>query len=138
MKKEAVIPFLILLLLGLVVISCGGGKYADVIKLNQEYIGLLETYVADIDKAGNAQSVAKAMNKYADGLEKVWPRMKAVSEKYPELKDKENPPEELKASQQEAEAWSMKMGASFQKIMPYMNDPDVKKAQVRISAVMRS
>ena len=137
MRKRWNIPFVCLILL-VVLIGCGGSRYADVIKLNQEYIGLIETYVADIDKAGSAKAVAKAMNKYADGLEKVWPRMKAVSEKYPELKDKNNPPEEIKASQKEAESWGMKMGATFRKVMPYMSDPDVKKAQERISAIMQS
>ena len=117
--------------------GCGGGKYSDAIKLNMEYIGLMETYIADLDKADNAKGVAKAMNRYADGLEKIWPQMKKISEKYPELKDKDNPPEELQASQKEAESVGQKMVGTYRKIMPYMGDPEVKKAQERISAIMQ-
>lgn len=136
MKKHVLVSIMCMAALLFLLNGCGGGKYADVIKLNQEYIGLVETYIADLDKAGNAKDVAKAMNRFADGLEKVWPRMEALSEKYPELEDRDNQPEELKASQQEAEALGMKMGGTFMKVMPYMEDPDVQKAQQRLSKIM--
>ena len=137
MKKNVLVPFVCLIVLFALMNACGGGKYSDVLKLNQEFVGIIKTYVDDLDKAGNANDVAKAMNLYADGLEKIWPQMKKVSEKYPELKDKNNPPEEIRASQKEAEEWGKKMVGTFMKIMPYMEDPEVKKAQARLSAAMK-
>ena len=80
--------------------------------------------------------MAKAMNSFADGLEILWPKMKELSEKYPELKDKNNPPEELKESQNKAEESGKKIVGTFMKVMPYMEDPEVQKAQQRLSAIM--
>jgi len=62
--------------------------------------------------------------------------MKKLNEKYPELKDQKNPPKELAESQKQAEATGMKMAATFMKIMPYMNDPAVRKAQERQGRIM--
>lgn len=42
-------------------LSCGGGKYSDVKKINEEYIEVLEKYIAAIDKSDNAKDIAKAM-----------------------------------------------------------------------------
>ena len=47
-----------------------------------------------------------------------------------------NIPEELKESQKKAEALGQKMAGSMMKIMPYMNDPEVQKAQERMGAAM--
>jgi len=69
-------------------------------------------------------------------MENLWPKMQKLSEKYPELKDRNNQPEELKESQKKAEEVSKKMVASMMKIMPYMMDPEVQKAQQRLHAVM--
>jgi len=135
MKKNLLLPFLFVLVFSILQTHCGS-KYSDAIKLNKEYADLMERYVAEIDKADDANKVATAMNRYADALEDLWPRMKQLSEKYPELKDIENQPEELKESQSRAEEMGKKIAGTFMKIMPYMEDPEVQKAQQRIFAVM--
>ncbi len=113
-----------------------GGKYADAKKVNQEYMGLVQGYVDDLDKTESAKDAAKAINRFADGMEDLWPTMKALYEKYPELKDRNNVPEELKEMQAEAAEVGKKMGSSMMKLMPYMNDPDVQKAQKRLQELM--
>ncbi len=135
MRKTIFVPVLCFLAVAFLLNGCGG-KYADAKKLNEEYIELMETYTEEIEKAGSAKDVAKAMNRLADGLEKNWPKMQKLAEKYPELKDKNNPPEEMKASQERAKEVGKKMAGSFMKMMPYMNDPEVKKAQKRLSGAM--
>jgi hypothetical protein len=62
--------------------------------------------------------------------------MKALSEKYPELKDQDNLPDELKASQEESEKVAKRMVGTFMKTARYMNDAEVRKAQERISKAM--
>jgi len=76
------------------------------------------------------------MNRFADGMEDLWPKMQILSEKYPELKDKSSPPEELKETQKRAEEMGQKMAGSMMKLMPYMIDPEVQKAQKRLGAIM--
>ena len=88
-----------------------------------------------LDKADNAKDAAKAMNRFADGLEDIWPKMKEISKKYPELKDKDNPPEELKESQKKAGELAKKWRLIYE-AHAYMQDPEVQKAQKRLSAEM--
>ena len=135
MKKGLLLPLLCALAVLFLITGCAG-KYADVKKVNQEYMGLVQGYVDDLDKTENAQDAAKAINHFADGMEDLWPKMKALSEKYPELKDRNNVPEELKEMQAEAAEVGKKMGSSMMKLMPYMQDPEVQKAQKRLQEVM--
>lgn len=123
-------------LLALVLAAGCGGQYSDVKKVNEEYIGMVETYIAALDKADDKDDVVKAMNNFTDDLEDIWPRMQALREKYPELDSSEPPPEELKASMEQAEKVGAKIGTSFMKIMQYMDDPEVQAAQQRMGQVM--
>jgi phosphoglycerate-specific signal transduction histidine kinase len=133
MKRVLVV--VVVLLLGLVVSGCGS-KYADVKKLQVRFGKAVEAYAADLEKADDAKSVAKAANRFADEMEVLRPKMNAMSEKYPELKDKDNVPKELEASQKDAEAAGKKMAGIFMKLMPYMTDPEVRKAQERLGKIM--
>lgn len=117
-------------------VGCGGNKYADSIEVNQKFVQLMEDYVNTLETASSADQVAKAMNKFADGVEVLAPKIKALTEKYPELRDPENLPEALKASQEKAEELGKKMAGSFMKIMPFMRDPGVQAAQKRVAAAM--
>lgn len=135
MKRILIVLFSTLLAVSFLIVGCGD-KYSDAKKATEEYIALVEDYVEDLDAADNAKDVAKAMNRFADGLEDLWPRMRKISEKYPELKDKSNPPEELKESQKRAEQMGMKLAGSMMKLMPYMMDSEVQKAQKRLGTIM--
>ncbi|MCD4655565.1 hypothetical protein K8T06_16715 [bacterium] len=135
MKKTTQILFLSLLTISFLIIGCGG-KYSDAEKIYGEYVVAIEKYVTNLEKADNAKEVAKAVNKFADDMEDLMPRMKKLSEKYPELKDTSNPPEELKETQARADEMGMKMAGSMMKMMPYMKDPEVRKAQERLGSIM--
>ncbi len=105
--------------------------------MNDEYINLVQTYISDLEKADSAKACAKAIDQFADRLDTLWPKMKKLSEKYPELKDRNNIPEELKDSQKKAEDVGKQMGQSFMKLMPYMKDPEVQAAQKRLGEIMK-
>jgi len=135
MRKRLFYTLLCALAVSLLLAGCGG-KYADAKKVNAEYMDIVQRYVDDLDKAENAKGAAEAINRFADGMGDLWPKMKALSEKYPELKDRNNPPEELKEMQAEAQEMGKKMGSSMMKLMPYMSDPEVQKAQKRLQEVM--
>ena len=135
MKKGLLLPLLCALSVLFLIAGCAG-KYADAKKVNKEYMALVQGYVDDLDKTETAQDAAKAINRFADGMEALWPKMKALSEKYPELRDRNNVHEELKEMQAEAAEVGKKMGTSMMKLMPYMQDPEVQKAQKRLQEVM--
>ncbi|NQU39920.1 MAG: hypothetical protein HQ523_08220 [Lentisphaerae bacterium] len=133
--KKNIVPIVCLLLATYLVGGCAG-KYADVKKASSKFTKTTEAYVAELDKASDAKSVAKAINSYADAMEKIMPDMQRLSEKYPEMKGNGTPPKGLEEVKAEAEAAGRKMAGSFMKLMPYMNDPEVRKAQERLGAVM--
>jgi methyl-accepting chemotaxis protein len=115
--------------------GCGGGKYADVEKTSNQVASLIEEYAAALDKVSSAQDVAKATNQFADKMEKLAPAMKKLTEKYPEMKNEQNLPEELKKIQARMEEAGKKMMGSMMKAAPYMNDPEVQKAQTRLESL---
>jgi len=135
MNKGLLLPLLCALAVFLLIAGCAG-KYDDAKKVNKEYMALVQGYIDDLDKSESAQDAAKAINRFADGMEALWPKMKALSEKYPELRDRNNVPEELKEMQAEAAEVGKKMGSSMMKLMPYMQDPEVQKAQKHLQEVM--
>jgi hypothetical protein len=132
--KSALVAVVGLLAVTFTLTGCAD-KYADVKKSQSEFVKITNAYVADLDKVSSAKSAAKAMNNYADQLEKLMPKMKQLSEKYPEIKDSKVP-SELMEMEKETEAAAFKMAGSFMKLMPYMNDPKVMEAQKRIASVM--
>lgn len=115
--------------------GCGGEKYADVEQASNQWVSAMEDYTAAMDKAGSAPDVAKAINQLADKMEKLAPTMQKFAEKYPELKDNQNVPEPLKKVQSRMEEAGQKMVGSMMKIAPYMNDPEVQKAQQRLESL---
>jgi len=124
------------LFVALVLVTGCGGKYDDVKKVNAEYVGMVEDYIADLDKADNKDDVVAAMDAFTADLEVLWPKMRALAEKYPELENEDELPEDLKETQKATEEVSAKMAGSFAKIMQYMSDPDVMAAQQRMAQIM--
>jgi hypothetical protein len=137
MKKNLWISVLCVTALLVAMNGCGGGKYSDVIKVNTKYVALMERYADDIDKAADAGDVIEAMNRFADGIEPLMPQMDELLVKYPELNDRDKSPKELETSLKKTVAAGEKMIITFQKVTPYLEDPEVKKAFERISSVMK-
>lgn len=115
-----------------------GGKYDEVVSLNGEFVEVMEDYVENLDKADSAKTVAAAMNDFSDKMEDLAPRLKEMSQKYPELKDTKNLPDELRASQKKSEELGKRMAGSMMKMMQFMMSPEVQAAQQRMSQVMGS
>jgi len=121
------------------IISCGGGKYADLNDAMDSYIAATSGLVSDAEKVTNAKEAADALNNYADRLEEVAPKIKAMLDKYPELKTmkKEDLDPELVKINQKMADYMKKMTPAMMKLMKYMNDPEVQKAQKRIGEISR-
>lgn len=126
-----------LLLIGLFVLLSGcGSEYGDVIKVNKEFVGAMEEYVSATGEADSAKAIAKAINTYAAKLEKIGPELKQTMQKYPELKDDTEVPEELKGLQDQMKGLEEKMQKSFMNMMKYMMDPEVQAAQQNLQKAM--
>ncbi len=136
MKKVILILTVAVIIMGLS--ACGGDKYAEAKKLMNQYADATEAYVADLEKVASADDAANALNKYADEMEKLGPKMKALGEKFPELKNQKEPPAEMKAEIDRIGAAMQKMIPAMQKAGQYMMDPKVQEAQQRFTKAMQS
>ncbi len=137
--KRAAMLFCCVAMTGAILTACGSKvDYSEVIEVNERYIDLLETYVGNLDKAGDATDVADALHELADGLEVLVPEMKKIMGKYPELKNEDQQPERVKALTQKSAEVAKQFIGSMTKVMPYMNDPQVREAQERIGTVWKN
>ncbi len=119
-------------------VSACGGKYDDAIEVNTEFGDAAVAYIDALDNADNAKAAVDAVNDFAAAMEKLGPRMKEITEKYPELNDPANHPDELKESSERVEGLGMKIGAAIMKSMKYMGDPGMMAAQQRLQKAMAS
>lgn len=133
--KRKIIWLCVVLGFVLTVTGCGG-KYSDAVEVNEKFTSALLDYFKDLEKVDSADAAAKAINKFAEKMEKLGPEMKRMAEKYPELKDTANLPEEMKASTKEVEEASRQFAGSFMKMMRYMASADVQNAQMRLTKAM--
>lgn len=118
-------------------IACGG-KYSDAEKVYTEFTNAMEVYLQDLEKADDADTVASAIEDFADEMEELTPRMKEINAKYPELKDPNNVPEKLKPIKERSDKMALQMAGTFMKAMKYMEDEKVKTAFNRLGKVMTS
>ena len=128
MKKNLTIVALSLLLVGLA--ACGGGgKYAEVKSVMEKQVAGMETFISGLEKASSGPEVAAAFSGYADVIKTLAPQMKALSEKYPEMKNEKEMPAELKPIMDKMEELTKRLGAATMKAAPYLMDPAVQEAQ---------
>lgn len=118
-------------------LGCGGGSdYSDAVEINTKFVGAMESYIKDIDKAENADDVAGAIEAYAQQMEELAPQMKAIAAKHPEWKSMDKVPEELKPIQEKAKQIAAQIPNTFMKTMKYMTDAQVRDAHKRLQESM--
>ena len=135
MRKMAGLAMLCALVL--VAVSCGkGGKYADVKPVLNKQSEMMESFAAQVEKATNGKEAAAALDSLAGKQEKLMAKMKALSEKYPEMKSSTEPPEELKEEIARLEPVAAKFSQAMMTVMQkYGNDPAVQEAMKKMSAM---
>ena len=113
-----------------------GGRYDDAIQVTKDFLGVMETYMEKMESASDANSVAAAMNWFADAVEPIIPDLRAVAQKYPELKNPDTIPPEFRKLQQDSEAMGQRFSGWMTKIAAYGDNPKVQAAQKRIAQTM--
>ncbi|MCX6560977.1 MAG: hypothetical protein NTZ26_10770 [Candidatus Aminicenantes bacterium] len=137
MKKTLVFACAVLLIL--TAAACkGGGKYADVTKVMNKYIEATEKFATAMEGVKSADDCVKAIEAYTVVAKEVGPELKGFEAKYPEFKDMQNPPAELKPIVDRAQAVATKMMGSMSKIAEYASDPKVQAAQAKLTEAMGS
>jgi len=130
---------MLLVLIGAIMMMAGcGSKYNDLVEVNTEFVSAMEDYIDATGNAATAKDVATAINAYADKIEKLAPQIKNVRGKYPELENTTEVPEELKSIEKKMQELEKKVADSYMNMMKYMMNPEVQKAQQRLSNAMMS
>jgi len=133
MKRALFVSLLILAL----AFACGkGGKYSDAKAVIDDMVKVTESYIAAMEKAEDADTVATAMNAYAAGMKKLAPRMQEIEKKYPEFKNQDEPPAELAESMEKMGQVMKKMFEVSMKTAKYAEDPKVQAAQKAMQEAM--
>jgi hypothetical protein len=118
--------------------SQGSDKYDEAANLLKHYLPALEKYLGTVEKTGDPGDMARAINQLADSLEDLAPKMKKLSEKYPELEAEQTVPARYAGLKTRTEALGQRFFQSFTRIMPFLEHPEVKKANGRLMGIMAS
>jgi len=96
-----------------------------------------ERWIEAMEKADTAKKVAAALTDYANIMKGLNAEMTEMEEKYPELTDMSDPPEELKEEAAKMEGLWMKLGSVMMKAAEFADDPEVQKAQAEFEEIMK-
>lgn len=118
--------------------GCGGGKYDDAKQsLNTQY-DMMQDFAVGIENAKNSAEVVTVLKKLQTTAAGTKDEMMALTEKYPELKDKINPPEELKAEIKKMDKIGPKFIGAMRKLgQQYGEDPEVQQALQKMQQALQ-
>jgi len=121
------------------ILACGGGgQYGEAKKTMKRTAQVLETLAKEMDQAEDEKAVASALDKFADELVALQPRMDELFKKYPELQNPESIPSELKAIMDKVEALERKeLRSAYIKAKKFGSDPEVADAMQKIQETMK-
>ncbi len=132
-----ILKTLLVVLLLLAFLGCGGGEYDDAIEVNKDFIKITESYIQDLEDSNSSKDIIKAMENYSEKFKKLAPEMQKIKDKYPDMMTNSKIPEELKEMNEKAQQIGTKLAGSFMKIMKYMTDPEVVEAQKNMAEAMQ-
>ncbi len=133
MKKILFVVFAVLLAAG-----CAKTGYDDIRTVMNDMLDAQEAYVDMLVSAESADDVAAGMDALAKDMETIGPKIKELTEKYPDIMKNNQLPEELKdINERQAALQEKSKEISMEKIGQFMNDPKVMEAANRMGEAMR-
>jgi len=112
-------------------------KYADAKDAINKQADMMEEFAVGVENAKDSAEVVVVLEKFQKTALGAKKEMLAIVKKYPDLKDKANPPEELAAETKRLEEIGPKfMGAMMKIIQDYGEDSEVKKALEKMQAAL--
>jgi len=99
---------------------------------------MMEEFAVGVENAKDSAAVVAVLAKFQKDAAVAKEQMMAIAEKYPEMKDQANPPEELKAEAARMEELGPKfMGAMMKISQQYGDDPAVKEALQKMQQALQ-
>ncbi len=130
---------MVLITIFVVVMLTGCGKANTPQAVVGEMLDSFDSYIDNMNSASSADDVVAAMDKFAAEMKDIAPRLKALQEKYPELKSGMKGgqlPTEFKEFEGRFKEMQPKMMGLVGKMMQYMKDPKVQEAMKKFQTSM--
>lgn len=130
---------IVLVIIMVVLMYTGCGKSDSPNAVVGEMLDSFDSYINNMNSASSADDVVAAMDKFAAAMKNIAPRMKALQEKYPELKNgmkNGQMPKEFKEFEGRFKEMGPKMMGLAGKMMQYMKDPKVQEAMKKFQSSM--
>lgn len=115
----------------------GGGKYSDIKSSMKKFNENTEKWIEAMDKADTAKKMAAALTDFANTMKELQVKMTEMEEKYPELTNMSDPPEEIREEAARMEDLMSKLMSTMMKAGQFADDPEVQKAQAEFQEVMK-
>jgi hypothetical protein len=112
----------------LALVSCGGAKYGDFVKLAKDFLQAIDTYVAAVEKAPDGKTAAKAILDFASKTKNSEQDFDNMAKKYPELKSGQGLDPEIAKLVRDVKDVDAKFKKAETALDKFRNDPDVKAA----------
>lgn len=112
-------------------------NYASVRETVTQYVGLLETCAKEVEAATEANGIAAALNKMNDGMLSVAPKIKILSDNFPELNNPANMSADLKPVMDKMYAIQPIMMSAMRKANQFAAEPIVQAALGRFSEIQK-
>lgn len=132
MKKQ-ILTWFATVVMGIMLVSCGSSKYADIRAVMDKIGAATDTLVYSMDRANDAKAVANAVNMYTDAMKSEYASFINLMKKYPELKDAKDAPTELRESVEKINSMGEKLMTAMTKFQLYAEDPAVKEASKKMA-----
>ena len=136
MNKKCLTVITILQLLVFSFVCRAGNKYEEARDVYEDYVPVIEKYLDTVEKTQNPKELARAINVFTDSMEGLVPKIRNLTEKYPELVNEESIPPEYADLVENANVLGGRFAMSFARIAPFLADPEVEKANERLMVVM--
>ncbi len=118
--------------------GCGGGKYDDAREVLDTQCEMMSDFAVGVENAKDSAEIVTVLEKFQKNAAGAKEQMMAIIEKYPEIKDETNPPEELKAQKKKMEEIGPKfMGAMMKIAKDYGSDPAVQEALQKMQKALQ-
>ncbi len=121
--------FSIILLLMPSVTSFSQEKYPEAVKVLNDTIGFQEKFLKVLTEEKKAEDVVKALGTFADELVSLQPKIKELDSRYPDMKDPEKLPGEIKKLIARIEELNKRLKRETGRVLEkYSKEPAVRKA----------
>jgi len=115
-----------------------GDHYDEAAALLQPRLPVMEHYLKVAETSNDPDEIAQAMNKLADAMDAIAPKIQRLSRQHPGMEAEEAIPPRYDALKKRLQSLMGRFVASYPRVLPFLAYPQVFQANQRIIANLTS